>query len=155
MNFTLYEVVLHFCLSSAYLLASLVAQLVKSPPAVQETLVRFLGWEDPPEGGYGNGLQYSCLENPHGQRSLAGYSPWGSQRVRHDWETQHSTSLPSVILEFAKRSCLHPVSIYFMDIRRCVFHTKCFIIFVPAFLPLPQTFWRCVCVCVCVCVVVW
>ena len=27
--------------------------------------------------GYGNPLQYSCLENPHGQRSLAGYSPWG------------------------------------------------------------------------------
>ena len=21
--------------------------------------------------------QYSCLENPHGQRSLVGYSPWG------------------------------------------------------------------------------
>ena len=30
-----------------------------------------------PGGGYGNPLQYSCLENPHGQRSLAGYSPWG------------------------------------------------------------------------------
>ena len=29
-----------------------------------------------PGGGYGNLLQYSCLENPHGQRSLAGYSPW-------------------------------------------------------------------------------
>ena len=29
-----------------------------------------------PGGGYGNPLQYSCLENPHGQRSLAGYSPW-------------------------------------------------------------------------------
>ena len=28
-------------------------------------------------GGHGNPLQYSCLENPHGQRSLAGYSPWG------------------------------------------------------------------------------
>ena len=27
-------------------------------------------------GGHGNSLQYSCLENPHGQRSLAGYSPW-------------------------------------------------------------------------------
>ena len=27
--------------------ASLVAQLVKNLPAVQETLVRFLGWEDP------------------------------------------------------------------------------------------------------------
>ena len=25
----------------------------------------------------GNPLQYSCLENPHGQRSLAVYSPWG------------------------------------------------------------------------------
>ena len=27
-------------------------------------------------GGHGDPLQY-CLENPHGQRSLAGYSPWG------------------------------------------------------------------------------
>ena len=26
--------------------ASLIAQLVKNPPAMQETLVRFLGWED-------------------------------------------------------------------------------------------------------------
>ena len=26
---------------------------------------------------HGNPLQYSCLENPHGQRNLAGYSPWG------------------------------------------------------------------------------
>ena len=30
-----------------------------------------------PGGGHGNPPQYSCLENPHGQRSLAGYSPWG------------------------------------------------------------------------------
>ena len=29
-----------------------------------------------PGGGHGNPLQYSCLENPHGQKSLAGYSPW-------------------------------------------------------------------------------
>ena len=28
-----------------------------------------------PGGEQGNPLQYSCLENPHGQRSLAGYSP--------------------------------------------------------------------------------
>ena len=28
------------------------------------------------EEGSGSLLQYSCLENPHGQRSLAGYSPW-------------------------------------------------------------------------------
>ena len=30
----------------------------------------------PPGEGNGNPLQYSCLENPHGQKSLAGYSPW-------------------------------------------------------------------------------
>ena len=29
-----------------------------------------------PQGGHGNPCQYSSLENPHGQRSLAGYSPW-------------------------------------------------------------------------------
>ena len=29
-----------------------------------------------PRGGYGNPLQYSCLENPHGQRRLVGYSQW-------------------------------------------------------------------------------
>ena len=28
-------------------------------------------------GGDQYPLQYSCLENSHGQRSLAGYSPWG------------------------------------------------------------------------------
>ena len=31
----------------------------------------------------GNPLQYPCLENLHGQRSLAGCCPWGS-RVGHD-----------------------------------------------------------------------
>ena len=36
-----------------------------------------------PGGGHGNRLQDSYLENPHGQRSLAGYSPWVC-RVRHD-----------------------------------------------------------------------
>ena len=30
-----------------------------------------------PGEGHGNPLQYSCLENPLGQRSLMGYSPWG------------------------------------------------------------------------------
>ena len=31
--------------------ASMVAQLVENSPAVQETLVRSLGWEDPLEKG--------------------------------------------------------------------------------------------------------
>ena len=34
-----------------YSCASLMAQLVKNPPAMQETTVRFLGWEEPLEKG--------------------------------------------------------------------------------------------------------
>ena len=39
-------------------------------------------------GGSGNPLQYSCLENPHRQRSLAGYSPWGHKGDQHDLVTK-------------------------------------------------------------------
>ena len=46
--------------------ASLVAQLVKNLPAMQ----RFNPWVRRSSGGrHGNPLQYSCLENLHGQRS--------------------------------------------------------------------------------------
>ena len=34
-----------------------------------------------PGGGHGDPLQYSCLENPHGQRSLVGYSPLGRKEL--------------------------------------------------------------------------
>ena len=34
-----------------------------------------------PGGGHDNPLQYSCLENPHGQRNLAGYSSWGLKEL--------------------------------------------------------------------------
>ena len=37
-----------------------------------------------------NPLQYSCLENPYGQRSLVGYSPWGCKES--DMTKQLSTS---------------------------------------------------------------
>ena len=44
-------------------LASLVAKTVKRLPAVWETWVQSLGWEDPLEKGVnGYPLQYSCLE---------------------------------------------------------------------------------------------
>ena len=34
-----------------------------------------------PEERHGNSLQFSCLENPHGQRSLVGYIPWGPKEL--------------------------------------------------------------------------
>ena len=39
-----------------------------------------------PGEGNGNPLRYSCLENPHEQRSLTGYSPWGCKELdRTEW----------------------------------------------------------------------
>ena len=42
-----------------------------------------------PGGGHGNPHQYSCLENPHGQRGLGGLQSTGSQRVGHNSATKH------------------------------------------------------------------
>ena len=36
-----------------------------------------------PGAGHGNPLHHSCLENPHGQRSLVGCSPWGRKSRTH------------------------------------------------------------------------
>ena len=58
------------------------AQMVKNPPAVWETWLGLIpGLGRSPGGGPDNPLQYSCLENPHGQRSLEGYSPWGRKEL--------------------------------------------------------------------------
>ena len=42
-----------------------------------------------PGGGHGNPLQYACLENPYGQRSLEGYNP--RDRKELDMTEQLST----------------------------------------------------------------
>ena len=47
----------------------LVAQMLKKLPAMQETQLPSLDWEDPPGEGNGNPLQYSCLENPMDSRA--------------------------------------------------------------------------------------
>ena len=42
----------------------MVSQMVKNPPAMQETGVQSLGWEDPLEKRMvTHSIQYSCLEN--------------------------------------------------------------------------------------------
>ena len=58
------------------LLASLVAQMVKNLPAMWETQVQSLGWEDTLEKEMAN-----LPGESHGQRSLVGYSPWSHKQL--------------------------------------------------------------------------
>ena len=65
--------------------ASWMTQHVKKWPAMQETQVWFLGQEDPLKEGMAT--HPSILDWRIPQRSLAGYRPWGLQRVGHSWVT--------------------------------------------------------------------
>ena len=53
----------------------------KEPACNTENLGSIPGLERSPGEGHGNPLQYTCLENPHGQKNLAGYSPWGRKEL--------------------------------------------------------------------------
>ena len=53
-------------------MASVVAQMVESAYNAED-LDSTSGLGRFPGGGHGNPFQYSCLENPHGQRYLASY----------------------------------------------------------------------------------
>ena len=64
-----------------YSWASLVAQMVKNLPAIWETWVQPLRWEDRLKEDMATHSKYSCLENLHGQRSLAGCRPWGRKEL--------------------------------------------------------------------------
>ena len=77
--------------------SSLVAQMVKNLPAMQETRVQSLGREDPLERGHGNPLQYSCLENPM-DRGAWQATVHGSQRVGHDWATKTFWRLKTMVV---------------------------------------------------------
>ena len=39
------------------------------------------GWGKSLGEGNGYPLQYSCLENRHGRRTLTGYNPWGRKEL--------------------------------------------------------------------------
>ena len=57
-----------------------------------------------PGGGRGNPLKYSCLQNPHGQRSLMGYSPRGHKEP--DMTKQHLCYICLMIIGMASMSIL-------------------------------------------------
>ena len=82
-----------------YSWASLVAQLVKNLSAMQGDPGSIPGSGRSPGGGHGNPLHYCCLENPHGQRSLVGYSPWGLKEL-DTTITKHSTATTSFIKSY-------------------------------------------------------
>ena len=55
------------------------AQTVKNLPAMQETQVQSLGWEDSPKKENGNPLQFSCLGNAMEPEEPARLQSMGSQ----------------------------------------------------------------------------
>ena len=57
-------------------------------------------------GGHGSPLQYSCLENPHRQRSLAGYSPEGCRESVTAKATGHSTQRSPTIVTEKTQHCV-------------------------------------------------
>ena len=66
------------------------AQIVKSLPPKQETPVQSLGQEDPLEKGVQTTLVFLPGES-YGQRSLAGYSPWGCRELDMTERLTHNT----------------------------------------------------------------
>ena len=105
----------------------LVAQTVKNPPAMGETQIWSLGWEDPLEKGkatHSNILawKFSWTEEPGGLQSM------GSQWVRHCWETNTSpfihtdiylcSSLQLMLFIFLRLlwTCTKDLSVYFFHL---------------------------------------
>ena len=94
-------------------------QTVKKPPAVRETWVRSLGRGDPLEEGKATTPAFLPGES-HGQRSLAGYSPWGRREsdTTEQLKTQHSAhscvSVSRPILNALGRFKLWPQALQFL-----------------------------------------
>ena len=70
-------------LNLSHLRPSLVAQMVKNPPEMQETWVQSLGWEDPLEEGLEIHSNILAWRIPWTEKP-GGLQPMGSQRVGHD-----------------------------------------------------------------------
>ena len=94
------------------------------------------GLERSPGGGHGNPLQYPCLENPHGQRSLVGYRPWGHKELdtTERLSTVHNTSTPISWIP-----AIFPINcpLFRADI---IFHCFCFTFYLLLHLTIPQLY---------------
>ena len=80
---------LNFASYSTKYQTSQVAQVIKNPPANAREVGSISGWRRYP--GCPRKWQPTLIFLPaksHGQRSLAGYSPWGCKRVRYHYATK-------------------------------------------------------------------
>ena len=68
-------------------LYSLVTEMVKNPPAILETWIRSLGWEDPLEEGMATHSSLLAWRIPW-TAEPGGLQSMGSQSVRHHWATK-------------------------------------------------------------------
>ena len=78
--------------------------MVKNPPANAggvRDMASIPGLGRSPGGGHGNPLQYSGLENPHGQRSLGSYSPW----VRKESDMTEQLHMHSISNTHLRQGC--------------------------------------------------
>ena len=83
--------------------ASLVAQTVKNLPAMQETSVQSLGWEDPLEEGIAVHSSILAWRNPWTEEP-GRLQSMGLQRVGYDWVTNTSTLFALIFLLHFKPS---------------------------------------------------
>ena len=67
--------------------------MVNNPPAMQETRVQALSWEDPLEKGPANHSSILAWRI-HGQRNRAGYNPWGHKESDTTELLTHHDYLP-------------------------------------------------------------
>ena len=75
--------------------ASLVAQLVKNPPTIQETRVQFLGWEDSLEKEMATHSSIFAWEIPWTEEP-GGLTVHGVTRVEHNLETKPPTTIKQI-----------------------------------------------------------
>ena len=66
--------------------------MIKNLPAIQESWVLSLSWEDPLEKGMATTPVF-LPGDFHGQRSLVGYSPWDQKGLDTFEQLSHSLSL--------------------------------------------------------------
>ena len=108
--------------------SSLMAQWVKNAGDTGDS-GSTSGLGSSPGGRHGNSLQYSCLENPHGQRSLEGYHPWGCKES-DTTESKHGSSIMFLSKSFVSVTIMIPLT-------KPRFHSESLQLFWLPTLPLP------------------